>query len=86
MSCKECVENYEVTYIHIGSRNIKIVGCRKHLDEFITKVRSQPALLEACKAEERARAYLGSTDVERRLFNKAASLREAAIAKAEPKQ
>ena len=49
-------------------------------------IAAAPELYEACKAEDNARSYIGSSDVERQLYNKAAGLCKAALAKAEEKQ
>ena len=49
-------------------------------------IKQRTELYEACKAEEEARSFVGGVSVQRQLYNKAAALREAALAKAEEKQ
>lgn len=50
-------------------------------NELKAKADCHDDLVEALKAEQKARSYIGSWDVARKLFNKAADLREAALAK-----
>ena len=41
MSCRNCEEHYERTYIRVGTANVKIQGCREHLAQLIAIHRSQ---------------------------------------------
>lgn len=52
----------------------------------VLEIAAAPKLYEACKAEEKARSYVGASNIQRQLYNKAADLRKAALATAEEKQ